>query len=161
MLFLFTLAGVLSTQAESTKNVRDYLKELPQTSEVRQKCEACKGARFLGVFKSKKEKACQKLNQVFNDADEGVKYEPGFLGFLFYEFYASLLGGGNYHLEHQRDLLKDAIRTILAGQPDDQKWKELKHCQELIERIPEIRKARKQREEEERIREWREKLNRF
>lgn len=147
------LLGIMLLQADNF----DYFSSLPENSEIRRTCETCKNSGFFGFFKSSKERACQELNKVFEDADKGVRYSTPIL----YAFFAKFLGGGNYHQEHQTDLLKDAIRTILSDKSDKDKWTELSYCQKLITQMPEVREARRKKEQEKRVQKWRKNSGRF
>lgn len=161
LLTLTILSGVISFQAYGTERNYDYIRELPTNSKIRQECEACKGSGILGFFKSAKEKACQDLNQVFQNEEKGVKYEAPLLDSIIRGFYSKWNLFGDYHLEYQQKLIKAAIRTILSKETDEQKKGELAHCWTLIKEIPQMEKDRKEQEKKERVERLRKERERF
>lgn len=126
---------------------RYYVPNLPNDSIVKEKCQACTSSGIFGLFQSAEYKACQNLEQVFQDKADEVKYKENFLRAVFRGFYSGFgIVASNYHLVHQEELLRNAIRTIMSSHPDEQKYKELAYCQELLKKVPQLKEERRKAE---------------
>ncbi len=129
-MLLCALFSGLALQAGGRSSSRDYLKDLPEESIVKQKCDECKGFWLLRLFyESEEQKACKEYNEFFQDTKQELDWNTLIPRLVTVK---SVLGTKG---------LKKVIDKVIPNGTDDQKAQEFEHSQKLVQQMVDERNA--------------------